>query len=52
MARIFAIASPSQPRAGGPSQRSKAGEEDRKLNLFAEVRIVFVENPKEYTKNS
>lgn len=42
MARIFTIAS--------PSLHSKAGEEDRKLNLFAEVRIVFIENPKKYTK--
>lgn len=43
MAMIFTIAS--------PSQHSKAGEEDRKLNLFAEVRIVFIENPKKYAKN-
>lgn len=42
IARIFTIAS--------PSPHSKAGEEDRKLNLFAEVRIVFIENPKKIHK--
>lgn len=51
-ARIFAIASPRQPCVGGLSQCSKTGEEDRKLNLLAEVRIVFVENPKECTKKT
>lgn len=44
MARIFTIAS--------PSPHSKAGKEDRKLNLFAEVRIVFIENSKKYTKKT
>lgn len=28
------------------------GKEDIKVNLFTNVRIVFIENPKEYTKNS